>query len=143
VVHGDLSGNVLFAAGQAPAIIDFPQMLVRATLFRLVALNENARLFDTGVLDGELEVFEPVIAYLRKLLVGCDRGLYLAVLSGSRPVLQWLIAWSGRLGLSSRAVIGERLSAGGVGSRSSVSRSWPCPTRASCTSGLCPAWAVR
>lgn len=105
VVHGDLSGNVLFAAGQAPAVIDFspywrpvayadaivavdgllwfgagpelvelassgadfPQMLVRAALFRLVALNEMARAFGLGVLEGELGVFGPVIDYVRVL----------------------------------------------------------------------------
>lgn len=105
VVHGDLSGNVLFASGQPPAVIDFspywrpvsyadaivavdgllwfgagpelvelassgadfPQMLVRAALFRLVALNEMARAFGAGVLDGELDVFEPVIDYVRVL----------------------------------------------------------------------------
>ncbi|MEV7197574.1 aminoglycoside phosphotransferase [Streptomyces sp. NPDC093510] len=81
LIHGDLTGNVLFAAGQAPAVIDFspywrppvyaeavviadgllwfdlpsdlltaagnhpdwPQLLVRALIFRLVAHSENAR----------------------------------------------------------------------------------------------------
>ena len=95
LVHGDLSGNVLFADGQPPTIIDFspywrpaayadaiiavdgllwfdaepdllrlaasspdfPQLLVRALIFRLVAMNERAR--DTAAdLRDELASFD-------------------------------------------------------------------------------------
>ncbi len=93
LVHGDLAGNVLFAAGLPPAIIDFSpywrpsryataivavdgvlwfgagkallrravneagssQALVRALVFRLIALNERSR-FDRAALD-ELPLF--------------------------------------------------------------------------------------
>jgi uncharacterized protein (TIGR02569 family) len=47
---------------------DFPQMLVRALVFRLVALNEKARTFGRECLDGELELFVPVVAYARELV---------------------------------------------------------------------------
>jgi hypothetical protein len=108
VIHGDLTGNVLFVAGQAPAIIDFspywrlaayadaivavdgllwfgagrelvtaaatgpgfPQMLVRASLFRLVALNEKVRIFDLDGLESELKTFEPAIGCIRELVAG-------------------------------------------------------------------------
>ena len=98
LVHGDLSGNVLFADGQPPAIIDlspywrptayadaivavdgllwfgadrplirlawtgpdFHQLLVRALVFRLVALNETAR-GDVTRLDG-LAPFERAVS---------------------------------------------------------------------------------
>jgi uncharacterized protein (TIGR02569 family) len=98
LVHGDLSGNVLFADGLPPAIIDFspywrpaayadaiiavdgllwhqadrglltlvwttpefPQMLVRALVFRLVALNEQGRSLDAAGLD-ELARFDQVV----------------------------------------------------------------------------------
>lgn len=111
VIHGDLSGNVLFAAGQAPAIIDFspywrpasyadaivavdgllwygagpdlvrlaatgtdfPQMLVRASLFRLVALDGMARIFGTGDLENELKPFDPMIAHIKDLMVDATR----------------------------------------------------------------------
>lgn len=113
VIHGDLSGNVLFAPGCLPAVIDFspywrpaayadaivavdgllwfgagpelielastgaefPQMLVRAMVFRLVALNEKARLFGVECLDGELELFEPVVGYVRELVEGEIHGV--------------------------------------------------------------------
>ena len=112
VIHGDLTGNVLFAAGQAPAIIDFspywrpasyadaivavdgllwygagpelvrlaatgadfPQMLVRASLFRLVALDGMARIFGTSDLENELKPFDPVIAYIKDPMVGATRS---------------------------------------------------------------------
>jgi uncharacterized protein (TIGR02569 family) len=98
LVHGDLSGNVLFADGLAPAIIDFspywrpaayadaiiavdgllwygadaalltlaattpdfPQLLVRALIFRLVAHNERARLSEGSTPD-ELAQFEAAV----------------------------------------------------------------------------------
>lgn len=101
VVHGDLSGNVLLAEGQPPAIIDFspywrppayadavvaidgllwhgagpelvalaaggpdfPQMLVRAAIFRLVALNEEMRSGGGGRAE-ELAPFHAVVAML-------------------------------------------------------------------------------
>jgi uncharacterized protein (TIGR02569 family) len=105
LVHGDLSGNVLFADGQPPAIIDFspywrpaayadaviavdgllwfdagpdllsladsapdfPQLLVRALIFRLVATNERAR--DTAAdLRDELAAFEAAAAAVEALL---------------------------------------------------------------------------
>jgi uncharacterized protein (TIGR02569 family) len=113
VIHGDLGGNVLFAPGCLPAVIDFspywrpaayadaivavdgllwfgagpelielastgaefPQMLVRALVFRLVALNERARLFGAECLDGELELFEPVVGYVRELVEGEIHGV--------------------------------------------------------------------
>ena len=43
-------------------------MLVRALMFRLVALDGKARMFGVECLDGELEVFEPVVGYVRKLV---------------------------------------------------------------------------
>jgi hypothetical protein len=93
VVHGDLAGNVLFAPGRPPAIIDFSpywrpttyaaaivavdgvlwfgadntllrqvadeagsaQPLVRAIIFRLIALNERSR-FDRSAIE-ELPLF--------------------------------------------------------------------------------------
>ena len=99
LVHGDLSGNVLFADAQLPAIIDFspywrpasyadaivavdgllwfdagrdvlelawssqdfPQMLLRALIFRLVAFNEAARGAADEVLD-ELTRFRTVVS---------------------------------------------------------------------------------
>lgn len=105
LVHGDLSGNVLFAEGQVPAIIDFspywrpaafadaiiavdgllwfgaapdllrraastsdfPQFLLRALIFRLVAMNERAR--DTVAdLRGELVGFERAASSIEALL---------------------------------------------------------------------------
>lgn len=107
LVHGDLSGNLLFADGLPPAIIDlspywrpaayadaivavdgllwfgadrdllgladggrdFPQMLVRAVIFRLVALSEQARTFGPGCLD-ELTQFTRVVAEVERV----DRG---------------------------------------------------------------------
>jgi uncharacterized protein (TIGR02569 family) len=106
LVHGDLSGNVLFADGLAPAIIDFspywrpaayadaiiavdgllwhaadrglltlagttpdfPQMLVRALNFRLVAHNEQARL--SGATPDELAQFEAVVTVVESLANG-------------------------------------------------------------------------
>jgi uncharacterized protein (TIGR02569 family) len=106
LVHGDLSGNVLFADGLAPAIIDFspywrpaayadaiiavdgllwhaadrglltlagtspefPQLLVRALIFRLVAHNEQARL--PGAALDELTEFETVVAEVESLANG-------------------------------------------------------------------------
>jgi uncharacterized protein (TIGR02569 family) len=99
-IHGDLSGNVLFAAGLTPAVIDFSpywrpaafadavilmdgmlwyawddilplvpltrtflQLLVRAALFRLGALNERARRVDSDSLR-ELPTFDRVILWL-------------------------------------------------------------------------------
>ena len=105
LVHGDLSGNVLFAEGELPAIIDFSpywrpvgyaeaivvvdallwfgadrrvlvaradtdgfaQMLVRALMFRLVALTEGARDDGSGCLS-ELSVFDPVIDTLERVI---------------------------------------------------------------------------
>lgn len=100
LIHGDLSGNVLFADGTEPAVIDFspywrpvgyadaivvvdgmlwfgagselmasgglgavefPQMLVRALIFRLVALTEKSRELDPACLS-ELQLFTPVIS---------------------------------------------------------------------------------
>lgn len=103
VVHGDLAGNVLFAPGLEPAIIDFspywrpvawaeavamvdgmlwygggpelealageldeaPQMLARAAIFRLVALNE--RCVASGPSPEELGWFAPVIELVTTL----------------------------------------------------------------------------
>jgi uncharacterized protein (TIGR02569 family) len=105
LVHGDLSGNVLFASGKPPAIIDFspywrpvayadaviavdgllwfdagpdllrlaehppdfPQLLMRALIFRLVAMSERAR--DTGAdLGDELAVFDEATSSVEALL---------------------------------------------------------------------------
>ena len=104
LVHGDLSGNALFADGQQPAIIDFspywrpaayadaviavdgllwfdadpdllrlassspdfPQLLVRALIFRLVALNERARHTDAGLRD-ELARFDSAVSSVEAL----------------------------------------------------------------------------
>jgi prepilin-type processing-associated H-X9-DG protein len=105
LVHGDLSGNVLFADGLPPAIIDFspywrpaayadaiiavdgllwfdaapellrfaqsspdfPQFLLRALIFRLVAMNERAR--DTVVdLGDELASFDWAASAVEALL---------------------------------------------------------------------------
>lgn len=68
-----VDGLLWFGAGPdlvalASTGADFPQMLVRALLFRLVALNEKARSFGMECLDGELEPFEPVVAYVRELV---------------------------------------------------------------------------
>ncbi|MEY9932945.1 hypothetical protein ABH926_007598 [Catenulispora sp. GP43] len=67
-----VDGLLWFGAGPdqlalASTGADFPQMLVRALLFRLVALNEKARSFGMECLDGELELFEPVVALVREL----------------------------------------------------------------------------
>jgi uncharacterized protein (TIGR02569 family) len=107
LVHGDLSGNVLFADGLAPAIIDFspywrpaayadaiiavdgllwygadpglltlagttsefPQLLVRALIFRLVAHNEQARLSEALSPD-ELAQFAAVVSEVESLANG-------------------------------------------------------------------------
>jgi uncharacterized protein (TIGR02569 family) len=107
LVHGDLSGNVLFADGLAPGIIDFspfwrpaayadaiiavdgllwygadrglltlagtkpgfPQLLVRALIFRLVAHNEHARLSEASSLD-ELARFEAAAREVESLAHG-------------------------------------------------------------------------
>ncbi len=104
-MHGDLSGNVLFADGQRPAIIDFspywrpaayadaiiavdgllwfdagpdllsraysspdfPQLLVRALIFRLVAANEQAR-YPTGDPRDELAGFDSAATAVEALL---------------------------------------------------------------------------
>jgi uncharacterized protein (TIGR02569 family) len=104
LIHGDLSGNVLFQNGDVPAIIDFspywrpvayaeaiavvdgllwfgagpellalghqhsdfPQMLVRAVVFRLVALTERAREIDPSCLS-ELQLFAPVVRTIEQL----------------------------------------------------------------------------
>lgn len=104
LIHGDLSGNVLFAKNAAPAIIDFspywrpvsyadaivvidglvwfgadrdlvtygaqhpdfPQMLVRALLFRLVALTERDRETNPSFLR-ELQLFTPVVRIVEQL----------------------------------------------------------------------------
>jgi uncharacterized protein (TIGR02569 family) len=104
LVHGDLSGNVLFADGQPPAVIDFspywrpaayadaivavdgllwygagpdllalaesspdfPQLLVRALIFRLVAMNERAR--ETADPRVELAGFDAAAAAVEALL---------------------------------------------------------------------------
>jgi prepilin-type processing-associated H-X9-DG protein len=104
-VHGDLSGNVLFADGRPPAIIDFspywrpaayadaivavdgllwfdadpellrladssqdfPQLLVRAQIFRLVALNEGARGEGADLRD-QLARFDGVASSVEALL---------------------------------------------------------------------------
>jgi uncharacterized protein (TIGR02569 family) len=104
LVHGDLSGNVLFAPGQPPAIIDFspycrppayadaivtvdgllwsgatpalvelaatgtdfPRMLARATIFRLVALDGLARQVDRTCRDEQV-LFAPVVALVEAL----------------------------------------------------------------------------
>lgn len=106
LVHGDLCGNVLFAPGLAPAIIDFSpywrpagyasaivavdgvlwhdagvalleraaeeagtvQALVRALVFRLIALNERSR-FDAEVL-AELPQFDAAASMIVKLRLG-------------------------------------------------------------------------
>jgi uncharacterized protein (TIGR02569 family) len=105
LVHGDLSGNVLFADGRPPAIIDFspywrpaayadaivavdgllwfdadpellrladssqdfPQLLVRAQIFRLVALNEGARGEGADLRD-QLARFDGVASSVEALL---------------------------------------------------------------------------
>ncbi len=105
LVHADLSGNVLFADGQPPAIIDFspywrpaayadaviavdgllwfgagpellrladsspdfPQLLVRALIFRLVAMNERARDTAADPRD-ELAAFHQTAAAVESLL---------------------------------------------------------------------------
>ena len=105
LVHGDLSGNVLFAEGQPPAIIDFspywrpaayadaiiavdgllwfgadpellnradsspdfPQLLVRALIFRLVAMNERARETAADLRD-ELAGFDVTASAVEELL---------------------------------------------------------------------------
>ena len=107
LVHGDLSGNVLFADGLAPAIIDFspywgpaayadaiiavdgllwygadpglltlagttpefPQLIVRALIFRLVAHNEHARLSE-GSSPNELVQFEAAVREAESLTHG-------------------------------------------------------------------------
>ena len=106
LIHGDLSGNVLFAPGLAPAVIDFSpywrpwgyasaivaidgvlwygagpelldraadqsatrQLLLRALVFRLIALNERGR-FDPLVLD-ELPQFAAAASMIEALEVG-------------------------------------------------------------------------
>lgn len=106
LIHGDLSGNVLFAPGLPPAVIDFSpywrpltyasaivavdgvlwygagqdllqrvaheagsvQDLVRALVFRLIALNERAR-FDPVVLD-ELPQFAAAASMIELLDIG-------------------------------------------------------------------------
>jgi uncharacterized protein (TIGR02569 family) len=105
VIHADLAGNVLFAAGAAPAVLDFSpwwgpvgyaegilladallffdadpdslaliadrpefvQMLVRAVIFRLVALNEGAKEGHPEFLE-RIGRFDTLIAVLRRLL---------------------------------------------------------------------------
>ncbi len=105
VVHGDLAGNVLFAPGLPPAIIDFSPYwrpttyaaaivavdgvlwfgadstslrqvadeacsttpLVRAIIFRLIALNERSR-FDRSALD-ELPIFLNAASAIERLHV--------------------------------------------------------------------------
>jgi uncharacterized protein (TIGR02569 family) len=67
-----VDGLLWFGAGPelvalASTGADFPQMLVRALLFRLVALNEQAKAFGVECLDGELARFERVLAYVREL----------------------------------------------------------------------------
>jgi uncharacterized protein (TIGR02569 family) len=107
LVHGDLSGNVLFADGLQPAIIDFspywrpaayadaiiavdgilwygadpalltlagttpdfPQLLVRAVIFRLVAHNEHVRLSESSSPD-ELAQFEAAVREVESLVHG-------------------------------------------------------------------------
>jgi uncharacterized protein (TIGR02569 family) len=104
LIHGDLSGNVLFDQHNPPAIIDFSpywrppayadailavdaalwhhavdqlmtsaghgrdflQLLVRAALFRLVALTEKARDLDPSCLS-DLALFTPVIRTVERL----------------------------------------------------------------------------
>lgn len=100
IIHGDLSGNVLFSSTLSPAVIDFSpywrpagyadaiilmdgllwftwddilpliprtaifsQLLVRAALFRLGALNERARTIDPACLD-DLARFDRTIQWL-------------------------------------------------------------------------------
>jgi uncharacterized protein (TIGR02569 family) len=105
LIHGDLSGNVLFADGAPPAIIDFSpywrpvryaeavavvdgllwfgaepdlvssagpdgdfgQLLVRALIFRLVALTERARDEGQSCLT-ELQPFLPVVGTVEQLV---------------------------------------------------------------------------
>jgi uncharacterized protein (TIGR02569 family) len=102
LIHGDLTGNVLFAAGAPPAVLDFSpywrpagyadaivvidgllwygadrrllslggadfgQLLVRALMFRLVALTEQARELDPSCLS-ELALFRPVLDAVERL----------------------------------------------------------------------------
>ena len=106
LIHGDLSGNVLFAAGLPPAIIDFSpywrpaayasavvavdgvlwfgagkallqraadeartvQTLLRALIFRLIALNERARV-DALALD-ELAQFNAAASMIENVRTG-------------------------------------------------------------------------
>lgn len=103
-MHGDLTGNVLFAVGLPPAIIDFSpywrpvayaeavaavdgalwfdagaqvlplaetgrlsvQLLARALIFRLVALNERSR-FDPTVVD-EMPLVTATVDTVERLL---------------------------------------------------------------------------
>lgn len=105
VIHGDLAGNVLFAPGLAPAILDFspwwapvayaegilmadallwlgadetsvsliadradyPQMLLRGAIFRLVALNEGAQEGHPEFLD-ELPLFDRLAELISSIL---------------------------------------------------------------------------
>jgi uncharacterized protein (TIGR02569 family) len=109
LIHGDLTGNVLFAAGKPPAVIDFSpywrpvgyadaivlvdgmlwfgadhqlltrddhgpdfgQLLVRALIFRLAALTEQARDVGPSCLS-ELSLFPPVIGAIERL--AAERG---------------------------------------------------------------------
>lgn len=103
VIHGDLSGNVLFSDTMAPAVIDFSpywrpaafadavvlmdgllwhewdavmqhmpptpifyQLLVRAAIFRLGALNERVRASDLECLT-ELPLFDRVVGWLKEV----------------------------------------------------------------------------
>jgi uncharacterized protein (TIGR02569 family) len=104
LIHGDLSGNMLFGQRNPPAIIDFSpywrprayadaivavdaalwydtgdqlmtstghgrdflQMLVRAVMFRLIALTEKARDLDPSCLS-DLALFTPVIRTIERL----------------------------------------------------------------------------
>jgi uncharacterized protein (TIGR02569 family) len=105
LIHGDLTGNVLFADGAPPAVLDFSpywrpvgyaeaivlvdgllwygadhhlltrgdrgphfgQLLVRALMFRLIALTEQARDVDPACLS-ELSLFTPVIGAVERLV---------------------------------------------------------------------------
>jgi len=107
LVHGDLAGNILFAEGTVPAVLDFspywrpaayadaivaadgllwyragrellslaattdefPQLLARAVLFRLLALNESAR---EGARDLQAEL-RPFVAAVRLTAAVCGR----------------------------------------------------------------------